>query len=70
MEEYSTVTTTTWAPFMRASVSQWLSGIFVEIQFIPQGMISLAYSAAKRSNSLVCSPHTMGWPGGVSVCQE
>src|SRR3989304_5547866 len=38
VEEYSTVTTTTWAPFMRASVSQWLSGIFVEIQLLPQGV--------------------------------
>ena len=33
---YSTVMTTTLVPLSRASVSQWLSGILVVIQFMPQ----------------------------------
>ena len=69
-EEYSTVTDTILAPLTLASVSQWPSGILVEIQFIPQGIINLEFSASTRSKSIVCCPVTIGWPGGRSVCQE
>jgi hypothetical protein len=67
---YSAATTTIFVPRCRASVSQWASGILVVIQFIPQTTRSFERSAAKRSNSTVCSPVTIGWPGGRSVCQE
>ena len=67
---YSTVSTTTLVPFRRASVSQWLSGILVVIQFIPQTSRRLAFSASNSSKSEVWSPCTIGWPGGRSVCQE
>jgi hypothetical protein len=44
--EYSTVIATVRAPLRRASVSQWLSGILVVIQFMPQTRISPAFSAS------------------------
>ncbi len=68
--EYSQAITTTRTPFKRASVSQWASGIFVVIQFMPQTTTVLACSTADRSNSTVCCPVTIGCPGGRSVCQE
>ncbi len=68
--EYSQAMTTTRVPFSRASVSQCESGILVVIQFMPQTTRVLQYSTAERSNSTVCWPVTMGWPGGRSVCQE
>ena len=67
---YSTVTTTTFVPRRRASVIQWLSGILVVIQFIPQTSRRLEFSASNRSQSEVWSPWTIGWPGGRSVCHE
>jgi hypothetical protein len=67
---YSTVITTTLVPLSRASVIQWLSGILVVIQFIPQTRRRFAFSASNSSQSEVWSPWTMGWPGGRSVCQE
>ena len=53
-----------------ATATQWLSGILVVIQFMPQTTSVLQCSAALRSNSTVCWPVTMGWPGGRSVCHE
>lgn len=70
VDEYSQAMTTTFVPLRRASVSQWASGIFVEIQFMPQTTTVLACSTALRSNSTVCCPVTIGCPGGRSVCQE
>ncbi len=54
MALYSAEITTTRVPFIRASVSQWLSGILVVIQFIPQTMASPACSTLHRSKSTVC----------------
>ena len=68
--EYSQAITTTRVPFSRASVSQCASGILVVIQFMPQTTSVLQCSTADRSNSTVCWPVTIGWPGGRSVCQE
>ena len=68
--EYSAAITTTRVPLSRASVSQCESGIFVAIQFIPQTTTVFACSTALRSNSTVCCPVTIGWPGGRSVCHE
>jgi hypothetical protein len=65
---YSVVIVITFAPRIRASVSQCPSGIFVAIQFMPHVVMSSACSAMKRSKSLVLLPVTMGWPGGRSVC--
>ena len=67
---YSTVIATTFVPLSRASVSQWLSGILVVIQFMPHTRHSFECSTANRSKSLVCAPVTIGCPGGRSVCQE
>jgi len=50
---YSTVTTTTLVPRSRASVIQWLSGIFVVIQFMPHTSSRLAFSASNSSKSEV-----------------
>ena len=54
VELYSVLITTTLVPLIRASVSQWASGILVEIQFIPQQMAIFAYSMLQRSKSTVC----------------
>src|SRR3989304_5818881 len=50
-------------PLSRASPSQWASGIFVQIQFMPRRTTSFACSAAKRSKSTVWLPLTTGGPG-------
>ena len=57
---YSTVITTTFVPLRRASVIQWLSGIFVVIQFMPHTSRRFACSAANSSQSDVWSPWTIG----------
>jgi hypothetical protein len=67
---YSTVMATTLVPLSRASDIQWLSGILVVIQFMPQASSSPAFSASNSSKSDVWSPCTIGCPGGRSVCQE
>jgi hypothetical protein len=69
VELYSVVIEMTRVPFIRASVKKCASGILVEIQFIPQRIATFEYSTLARSKSMVCWPHTIGCPGGRSVCQ-
>ena len=51
---YSALMTTTLVPFIRASVIQCESGIFVVIQFIPHTKSRLQCSTLQRSKSTVC----------------